>query len=234
MRFARIVATCSSVSLYVCQATVRCLPRGVPACFCHPVQPLAPRERSRTSRAQVVGAPACFRCQSFQSASFFAAESSVGRERDGCYSWFVALVCLILRCLGWRCRDATTNGNIGNCWRDVGHLIAASSVASVHFRTSHVKSSGSALSRSTCAPVLRSSPPRVVWLGVPLLVDRVFCGILMQPVLACVSCSPVCVGHEGAVWFRRFLGHPLPAIVLFLPRCFASIFQLLRFVQGCA
>ena len=33
----------------MCLAAARCLPRGVPACFCHPVQPSAPRERSRTS-----------------------------------------------------------------------------------------------------------------------------------------------------------------------------------------
>ena len=49
MRFALIIAVCSSDSLCVCAAAVRCLPRRVPACFCHPVHPSAPRERSSTS-----------------------------------------------------------------------------------------------------------------------------------------------------------------------------------------
>ena len=43
-------------------------------------------------RARVVGVPACFRCQGFSSVSLFAAQSSVGRESDGCYSWSLALV----------------------------------------------------------------------------------------------------------------------------------------------
>ena len=49
IRFALIVAACSSVSLCACAAAVRCLPRRVPACFCHPVHPSAPRARSSTS-----------------------------------------------------------------------------------------------------------------------------------------------------------------------------------------
>ena len=48
-RFAWIVATCSSDSLCVCKAEARCLPRRVPARFCHPAHPSAPRERSKTS-----------------------------------------------------------------------------------------------------------------------------------------------------------------------------------------
>ena len=90
---------------------------------------------------------ACFRCQGFQGVSSFTPESSVGREGDGCHSWSVAFVFLVLCSLGWRCRSpppyleacgqrAVTSATV--VWRDVGHLIAASSVAFVHF--CHVKS----------------------------------------------------------------------------------------------
>ena len=108
----------------------------------------------------------------------------------------------------------------------MGHLIAASSIASVHFCPCHVKSSGIALSRSTCAPVLRSSPPSVVWTArwgrilagpslhswlciplwsiiashvVPPLVlslHLMFCGMLMHPILACVAALQCAFGRR--------------------------------------
>ena len=111
----------------------------------------------------------------------------------------------------------------------MGHQVAASSIASVRFSPCHVKSSGIALSSSTCAPVFRSSPPSVVWsarwgriragpslhswLGVPLgsivvsqgeppfRLEFAF-GVLWDaadPRLGCFS--PVCVKHESAVWW---------------------------------
>ena len=100
MRFAWIVASCSSDSLCVCEAAVRCLPRGVPSCFCHPVRPSAPREKSRTSACAcsrlcssvfrhfttwlrwLLGSSR-FCCQCFYSVLSFKAKSSPGRESDG-------------------------------------------------------------------------------------------------------------------------------------------------------
>ena len=38
-RFALTIADCSSGKLCACMAAVRCLPRDVPACFCHPAHP---------------------------------------------------------------------------------------------------------------------------------------------------------------------------------------------------
>ena len=125
-----------------------------------------------------------------------------------------------------------TNGNINNCGGgDEGYLIAASSIASVHFCPCHVKSSGIAISRSTCAPALRSSPPVVwtargrfragpklhSWLCVPLFsilashdeppfalsLHLMFCGTLMHPPLACVAALHCALGMNVPLWWCR-------------------------------
>ena len=131
----------------------------------------------------------------------------------------------------------------------MGRLIAASSAASstasVHFCPCNVKSSGIALSRSTCAPVLGSSPPSVVWIlwvavvlvpayiavCVPLgssVVSRseppfalslhmVFCGMLMQPTLACAAALQCALGMRvpfgGALQIPPALGSGLRASI---------------------
>ena len=56
-RFVWIVATCSSDSLCACKAAARCLPRRVPARFCHPAHP---REVGRLLARAADSVPVCF------------------------------------------------------------------------------------------------------------------------------------------------------------------------------